>query len=186
MQFKINFLYHTCYNVFQFPRENCNDRFTGNHHLASSLSQECKGILKFTPITAQYQHRIDVCCLFINLESIYSQLVKLVKKKRFRLLIYPSLKCSLMFQLIVLVYILILVVNIDQSTSSFICYTLFKKLKLPQIKQTVSFISSMITFFLFSNLNYRYINTNSTKFSFTCHIVQRHDPQEDILFSKIT
>lgn len=70
MQFKINFLYHTCYNVFQFPRENCNDRF--NHHLASSLSQECKGILKFTPITAQYQHRIDVCCLFINLESIYS------------------------------------------------------------------------------------------------------------------
>lgn len=70
MQFKINFLYHTCYNVFQFPRENCNDRYI--HHLASSLSQECKGILKFTHVTAQYQHRIDVCCLFINLESIYS------------------------------------------------------------------------------------------------------------------
>lgn len=121
-----------------------------------------------------------------NLESIYSQSTGQISEEKKVEITYLYLVWNVHWCLIVLVYILILVVNIDQSTSSFICYTSFKKLKLPQIKQTVSFISSMITFFLFSNLNYRYINTNSTKFSFTCHIVQRHDPQEDILFSKIT
>lgn len=107
--------------------------------------------------------------------SIHKVPVKLVKKKRLRLLIYPQFE-------------MLLVVNIDQSTSSFICYTSFKKLKFPQItvNKLLCLFQAWLHFFLFSDLNYWYINTNNTKFDSTCHIVQRHDPQEDIIFIKIT
>lgn len=128
MQFKIYFLYHICYNVFQFPRENCNDRYI--HHLAKNVKvfSSLHPLLLSTNIELMFDVYLSTWS-----RSIHKVPVKLVKKKRLRLLIYPQFE-------------MLLVVNIDQSTSSFICYTSFKKLKFPQIKQTASFISSMITF----------------------------------------
>lgn len=123
-----------------------------------------------------------------NLESIYSQSTSQISEEKKVEITYLSTVWNVHWCLIVLVYILILVVNIDQSTSSFICYTSFKKLKFPQItvNKLLRLFQAWLHFFLFSDLNYWYINTNNTKFDSTCHIVQRHDPQEDIIFIKIT
>lgn len=84
MQFKIYFLYHTCYNVFQFPRENCNDRYI--HHLAKNVKVffSLHLLLLSTNIELMF-----VVYLSTWSQSIHKVLVKLVKKKRFRLLIYP-------------------------------------------------------------------------------------------------
>lgn len=140
MQFKIYFLYHICYNIFQFPRENCNDRYI--HHLAKNV----KVFSSLHPLLLSTNIELMFAVYLFNLESIYSQSTSQISEEKKVEITYLSIVWNVHWCLIVLVYILILVVNIDQSTSSFICYTSFKKLKFPQIKQTASFISSMITF----------------------------------------
>lgn len=76
MQFKIYFLYHTCYNVFQFPRENCNDRYI--HHLAKNV----KVFFSLHPLLLSTNIELMFAVYLFNLESIYSQSTSQISEEK--------------------------------------------------------------------------------------------------------